>query len=528
MFNRLMSLSRSLFRSLGYTEQIMAARHPGSPNTMAKIAVNEQTALRYAAVYACIRCISETKGSLPMEVVETNKSGVQVVTKSHPVAQLLTYEPYEDMTAPVWSETRQSDVLTGGNSYCEIVWGNDGHPSALIPRHWSLVRPYRDAQGHLVYEVRQTMGGSMIRTLDRSQMLHVPHFGNGIVGWSPIRLLAESIGIGLAQDKFAAAYFGNSAKPSLIVEAQGTLSDEVYARLKNEMDTQYSGDNAHRPFLLEGATAKPLLIPANEAQLLESREFQEEVICRVFRVPPHMVGLLRRATFSNIEAQDLSYEKHTIRPQLIRDEAEMNRKLFLKNERGRFHVRFNVDDLLRADIKTRYDAYKTAIMAGFKSRNEVRETEHLAARPGCDELLLPEAIFGKSHGKDTTSKTKSKTAQVDTQASKRKRRTDPRLVALTTQTIAGLIAREVTHAERAAGKPDQFREAIVTQYQKHLEVISAKLLFAELIEPAKQSATARRDELLALADCPDLHAAVVNLISTWATTAEPLALQILA
>jgi hypothetical protein len=317
------------------------------------------------------------------------------------------------------------------------------------------------------------MGGSMIRTLDRSMMLHVPHFGNGIVGWSPIRLLAESIGIGLAQDKFAAAYFGNSAKPSLIVEAQGTLSDEVYARLKNEMDTQYNGDNAHRPFLLEGATAKPLLIPANEAQLLESREFQEEVICRVFRVPPHMVGLLRRATFSNIEAQDLSYEKHTIRPQLIRDEAEMNRKLFLRNERGRFHVRFNVDDLLRADIKTRYDAYKTAIMAGFKSRNEVRETEHLPARPGCDELLLPEAIFGKSQGKDTSkTKTKTNTATGDTQASTRTLRTDPRLVALTTQTIAGLIAREVTHAERAAGKPDQFREAIVSQYQKHFQTSS--------------------------------------------------------
>ena len=529
MINRLWSLvSNTVMRSLGYTEQVMAARVPGMPNTAAKIAVNEQTALRYAAVYACIRCISETKGSLPMEVVETNKSGVMTVTKSHPVAQLLTYEPYEDMTSTVWSETRQSDVLTGGNSYCEIVWGTDAVPTALIPRHWSLVRPYRDDAGHLVYEVRQTIGGSQIRTLDRSQMLHVPGFGNGIVGWSPIRLLAESIGIGLAQDKFAAAYFGNSAKPGLIIESPGTLADDVYARLKNEVDTQYNGDNAHRPMLLEGATAKPLLIPANEAQLLESREFQEEVICRIFRVPPHMIGLLRRATFSNIEAQDLSYEKHTMRPWLIRDESELNRKLFLKSERGRFHVRHNVDDLLRADIKTRYDAYKTAILAGFKSRNEVRETEHLAARPGCDELLLPEAIFGKSQGKDSQ---KKKPVQGDNLASKRKRRSDsidPRLVTLTAQTISGLIAREITHAERATSKPEQFRDSIVGHYVKQMEVISTKLVFAGMVEPAKRAAKAHRDELLALADSPHLAEDVSALCSTWQAEAEPLAKSILA
>ena len=525
MLNRLWSMVKGFAaaRGLGYTESIMAARVPGVPNTMAKIAVNEQTALRYASVYACIRCISETKGSLPMEVIETNKSGKESVTTQHPVAQLLHFEPYEDMTPMVWSETRQADVLTGGNGYCEIVWGNDVYPTALIPRHWSLVTPRRDENGRLVYDVRQSSGSANIRTLDRSQMLHVPGFGNGIVGWSPIRLLAETIGIGLAQDKFAAAYFGNSAKPSLVLESPGTLGDEVFNRLKNEIEINHSGDNAHRPMLLEGLTAKPLLIPANEAQLLESREFQEEVVCRIYRVPPHMIGLLRRATFSNIEAQDLSYEKHTMRPWLIRDEQELNRKLFSKSDRGRFKVRHNVDDLLRADIKTRYDAYKTAILGGFKTRNEVRATEHLPSMPGCDELLLPEAIFGKSKGKD-----KGKTSTGDQQDSARKRRTDPRLDKLLCQTVAGLIAREATHAERAAGRPDQFRESVVSLYAKHAELLAEKLACVRDAGPALRAAQAHRDELLALADSPALAADVASLTSTWSAEAAPLTTALLA
>lgn len=406
MFNRLWSAAtRTLCRSLGYTEQIMAARVPGIPNTASKIAVNEQTALRYAAVYACIRCISETKGSLPIEVVETNKSGVESVSKLHPVAQLLSYEPYEDMTPMVWGEVRQADVLTGGTGYCEIVWGNDATVQALIPRHWTLVTPRRDPAGHLIYDVRQSIGSSNIRTLDRSQMMAIPGFGNGIVGWNQIRLLAESIGIGLAQDKFTGCYFGNSAKPSIVIETLGVLGDDAYARLKNDVDTNYSNDNAHRPLLVEGGVVKPITISAEDAQLQEAREYQEEVICRIFRVPPHMIGLLRRATFSNIEAQDLSFEKHTIRPHLIKDEQEMNRKLFLRSERGRFHVRHNVDDLLRADIKTRYDAYKTAILCGIRSRNEIRANEHWSPVEGGDELVLPQSVFGKPDPGDSSKKT---------------------------------------------------------------------------------------------------------------------------
>jgi hypothetical protein len=232
-----------------------------------------------------------------------------------------------------------------------------------------------------------------------------------------------------------------------------------------------------------------------------------------------MIGLLRRATFSNIEAQDLSYEKHTIRPWLIRHEQEMNRKLFLRSERGRFSVRHYVDDLLRADIKTRYEAYKTAILAGFKSRNEVRQTEHLPPRKGCDELLLPEAIFGKSGGNQKPSK------QPSEQNSKRYGR---RLLDITAQTVAGLIAREVTHLERAAGKPEQFAESVRSFYEKHSEMLTERLSVAGTPRAAVESAIERRDQALALANSAHLAVDVASLASTWSSEARLIAKKVIA
>jgi HK97 family phage portal protein len=364
----------------------------------AGVTVNENTAMRFSAVFASIRVIAETRGSLPIHVFERKKSGKRALVSQHPVSIALSTQPNDDMTPMVWSETCTAHVLSWGNSPCEIVWGDRGELVSLIPRHPSLVTPYRNSNGELMFEVKPE-SQERPRNLDRSQMIWVPGLGgNGIVGWSPIRLAAESIGIGLGQDQMAAAYFGNKAKPGLVVTAPGSIEDTAYARLKNELDTQYQGSNAFRALLLEnGLTAAPLTIPMNEAQFLESREFQgEEIACRWYRLPPHVVGFLRRATFSNIESQDLYFEKHTMRPWLIRFEQEMNRKLFSRNEWGRFYVKHNVDALLRADIKTRYEAYKSAILAGWKNRNEIRDMEDLNPVDGLDDYPLPEAIFGKS------------------------------------------------------------------------------------------------------------------------------------
>jgi HK97 family phage portal protein len=271
--------------------------------TYSKIAVNEQSALRYAAVGACIRCLSETKGSLPIEMYEISATGAETLVTQHDLVGLLTTEPNPDMTPIVWGETRQQFMLSGGNGYTEIVFDQDGGILQLIPRHWSLVTPYRDDSGALMYRVQSELGGAA-RHLDRSRMLHIPAMGNGIVGWSNIRLHSEAIGIGMAKDRFAATYYGNSARPSVAYSFPGTLGDTAYKRMKEDIDTGYVGDNAHRPMVIEGGgTVTPLMIPFGDAMSVEQLEFSEEEIARAFRVPPHMIGLLRRATFSKPNAR---------------------------------------------------------------------------------------------------------------------------------------------------------------------------------------------------------------------------------
>lgn len=385
-------------------QQMLAGRsmylHGG---TASKVTVNERTALSLAAFFSCVRVIAETKASLPLQVFEYSKDGKRRVQKhdarvmQHDVAGLLAYEPNPDQTPMVWNEYRAAQCLCSGNSYTEIVLDQRGRATALIPREWSAVEPFRGEAGELLYRVRDS--GGETRVLDRSQMLHVPAMGNGVIGWSPVRMHAETIGIALGADRFAATYFGNGVKPSIVLSTSGSMDPLTKKQLEEDLDRRYTGDSAHRAIIAEGGlTVTPLSIPMDEAQFLESRVFETQEIARIFRVPPHMIGELSRATFSNVEAQDLSFEKHTMRPWLVRDEQELNRKLFPRSEWGRFYVKHNVDALLRADIKTRYEAYKTAILAGFMTQNEVRDLEDRDPVEGGDRLLLPEAIFGKSGG----------------------------------------------------------------------------------------------------------------------------------
>lgn len=481
MFDRLARGVSGLIRRFSPMQQMLAARsqylHGG---TASKISVNERTAFNYAAVYACIRCIAETKASLPIQVYENLPNGKKAKVSQHYVSGLLGMSPNDDQTPMVWSEFRQAQVLSSGNGYCEIVFDGRGVPIQLIPRDWKLVTPFRSTAGQLLYEVRSANGG-VTRTLDTSEMIHVPGFGDGITGWSPLRLAAEAIGIGLGQDQSAATLLGNGVKPSIVVTTPGLMQPERRKELQEQLDTNYSGQNAHKAMIADGGiTVTPISIPLTDAQFLESREFQEEEIARVFRVPPHMIGLLRRATFSNIEAQDLSFEKHTMRPWLVRDEQELNRKLFPRSQWGRFFVKHNVDALLRADIKTRYEAYKTAILAGIKTQNEVRELEDLEPAEGGDKLLLPEAIFGKSGGKGQPSNAKAP-APAKSRAGLRRSKPcidvapepEPSQLfrALVRDVVRGLIQREITQIERSHSDLTK----LATFFDRHAAVVAEKL-----------------------------------------------------
>lgn len=465
--------SRLEARQQSPLQQMLFARSAFLHGTGEAIPVNEKTAMLFSAVYASIRIIAETKASLPIKVYERLPGNRRAEATMHPVAELLHGggpNPY--MTPMVFNEVRQAHVLGWGNNFAEIELDGRGEILSLTPIHPSQIRRYFIARaggaqvpGVLYYEVEDAAGGT--RLIEQGRMLHVPGLGgNGFWGWSPIKMLAQSIGIGLANERYAATFFANSARPSLIVSHPRRLDDAAYARLKTDLETHYSGGNAHKPLLFEdGMTGNAISMPLNEAQFLESRKFQgEEIAARGYRLPPHVAGYLDRATFSNIEAQDLYFEKHTMRPWLERDEQELNRKLFSREERRRFYVKHNVDALLRADIKTRYEAHQRAILSGWKNVNEVREKEDLdpIGEQG-DVYILPQNM------------TPAALLGMDKKSEGSGERSDPRLAALVEQTVRGLIQREVTQAQRAAKDPATFAARMDEFYEKHAGLVREKL-----------------------------------------------------
>lgn len=483
------AIAQRLLRSTPLDQMLQArAAAIGGINSAAGVTVNETTAMNLAAVFASVRIIAETKASLPFEVFEVTAGGRKTKTLMHPVAELLCCEPNPEQTPMVFGETLQAHLLTWGNCYAEIVWSLGAEPVSLHLHHPSRVRPFRGNSGELLYEIKE-QGGSA-RTIDRSRMLHVPGLGgDGIVGWSPVRLAAQSIGIGLATDQMAASYFGNGARPSLVVESAGEMDDETFGRLKHEVESQYSGTNAHKVLVLEGGmSAKQMTIPLNEAQFLESRKFAgEEIASRWFRLPPHVAGYLDRATFSNIDAQDRYFERHTMRPWLIRHEQEINRKLFLRSERRTYYAKHNADALLRADIETRYKAHQTALLSGFLTINEVRALEDMDPVEGGDDVIVAQSIYGQQDP--------SAPDQVGGVT-----RNDPRVGILLTRTLTGLIHRELNTVERHAGKPDDdYRQRISAFYEGHRKTVAERLTgVAEQrqIEAIDAELERHRDDLL--------------------------------
>ena len=337
--------------------------------------VTPSSAIQVSAVYACVRVIAETIASLPLNVFEaTDKGGVKAL--EHPLQRLLHDEPNPEMTSFIWRETMLSHLLLWGNSYCQILrTGRNGivglYP--LLPDHMAVDR---DTKGKLTYTYTTSEG--RMEQLNPEDVLHIPGLGfDGVMGYSPIALEKAAIGLGIAAEEYGSKFFQNGARPSGILTHPNTVKDP--AALRASWNAAYGGSgNASRVAVLEeGMTFVPLSMPNNEAQFLETRKFQVTEICRIFRVPPHMIGDLERATFSNIESQNISFAVHTIRPWLVRIEQAINKTLIPENEKGRYYAQFNIDGLMRGDYKSRMEGYAIARQNGWMSANDIRALENL-------------------------------------------------------------------------------------------------------------------------------------------------------
>ena len=359
--------------------------------------VNERTAMQMTAVYSCVRILSEAVASLPLQFYRYNADSGKEKAVDHPLYFLLHDEPNPEMTSCVFRETLMTHLLLWGNAYSQIIRNARGEIIALYPLMPDRMEVNRDQDGQIYYEYylssddAHTMKGTSVR-LQEQDVLHIPGLGfDGLVGYSPIAMAKNAIGMAIACEEYGAKFFANGAAPSGVLEHPGTIKDP--SRVRESWQATFGGSaNANKVAVLEeGMKYTPISISPNEAQFLETRKFQIDEIARIFRVPPHMVGDLEKSSFSNIEQQSLEFVKYTLDPWVARWEQAMVRALLTPEEKKKYFFKFNVDGLLRGDYQSRMAGYVTARQKGWMSANDIRELENLdriPAEAGGDLYLI--------------------------------------------------------------------------------------------------------------------------------------------
>lgn len=362
----------------------------GGSETTAGLDVTTETALGLVAVYACVRILSETVASLPLILYRRRADGGKERAFDHPLYPVLHDLANEDMTAFAFRETLMGHITTWGNGYAQIRRTRGGTVYDLWPLRPDKMTVTRAPGGTLRYVYERGPGDT--RTFPAEDILHVAGLGfDGVSGYSPIALARNAIGLGMAADEFGARFFANDARPGVVLQHPGHLGDLAYTNLKKSWAETHGGvAQSHKPAILEeGMTVKEIGLPPQDAQYLETRKFQAVEIARLYRIPPHMIADLERATFGNIEQQSLEFVVHTLRPWLVRWEQWINYRLLLPDERGEYFCEFLVDALLRGDLLSRYNAYAVGRQNGWLSANDVRAFENMNPIDGGEVYLVP-------------------------------------------------------------------------------------------------------------------------------------------
>ena len=342
--------------------------------------VSAETAMKYSAVNACVRVLSETFASAPVILYKKIKDGRDPVTDD-PVYDILHNRPNDEMAPFNFNETIMTNFCVGGNAVCERLVNSKGALIGLYPYSHSITKIDRDPK---TKRLRYGIGnGPEGKTLKRNQVLHVPNMSfNGVIGLSPISYAAQTIRLGLSYEKFGVNFYKNAAMPSGAFESPNVVGDIAYERLRKELKENYIGlERTGTPMLLEeGMKWSQITINPIDAQLLESKYFQIEDICRIYRVPQHLVNKLDRSTNNNIEHQSLEFVMYTMLPIYKRFEDNYNMQILTPEQRkDGLYFEFKLDGLLRGDQKSRAEAYGLARQWGWMSVNDILKLEN---RPG--------------------------------------------------------------------------------------------------------------------------------------------------
>ena len=359
------------------------AQYLTSQNVAGQV-VNKEQAMRLSTVYACVKILSETVSTLPCHLYRQVGDSKEMHSGA-PLHDLMLRNPNEFMTAPEFYSYIMTCLLLQGNFFGYINRTSSGRVVEILPLQPENVTIRQDQQFNVIYEVQFANGKKDI--LDQNQILHIKNMTlDGVNGLSPIRYNSEALGSAIAARDYASNVFGNDATPRGILATDGMLSDDAYQNIRESWQASHQGvSNAHRIAILEqGLKFTPLSMSPADVQLLDSRKYSRTEVCAMFRVPPHMVADLDRATFSNIEHQDLQFYKSTILPYLTSIEARLNKSLLGVNTQ---HFKFDVGGLLRSDLTTRVNSYKELIACGVMSPNEARERLDMNPRDGGDEFI---------------------------------------------------------------------------------------------------------------------------------------------
>ncbi|ELD3428704.1 phage portal protein [Enterobacter hormaechei] len=360
----------------------------GDLDVIRTLTVTPETAMKLAAVYACIYVLSSNIAQMPLYVLRKTDKEVMPAT-DHPAWYLLSCEPNFWQTSYKWRELKQRHILGWGNGYTWVKRDRKGQLKtleAVMPWETSLI----DRGGRYTYGVYNEYGSYAVSPYD---MIHIRALGNNEkMGISPVMQHAQTIGMGLAGQEYVNSFFQGNARPAGIVTVKGELKTEAFKNLKEMWQKAAAA--------LRRAENKTMLLPADldykaltvspvDMQIIDMMKLNRSLIASIFNVPAHMINDLEKATFSNISEQAIQFVRYTIMPWVVNWEQELNRRLFTSAElRSGYYTRFDLAGLLRGTAKERASFYHYAITDGWMSRNEVRVLEHLNPVKGLDEMLI--------------------------------------------------------------------------------------------------------------------------------------------
>lgn len=378
--------------------------------------ISDERALQLSAVWSCVRLIAESVAGLPLGFFERTDGGRQPLSIEHNLVNLLKRRPNSVMTSHEFREAMTCQLVLWGNAYAKISWigrGGSERPTSLTPLRPGHMIPYREADGTVTYHYTTDSG---VEVYSQKSIFHLKGFSaEGVVGFSPLALARQSMGLAVAAEQYSASTFRNGGRPVGTLNFDEFLTTEQRTKAREMYENITAGATNNTKFwVLEGGVKyNPIAIPPDDMQMLESRRFQLAEIARFFRVPSHLINDSDKATSwgSGIEQLNLAFLQYTLAPYLARWEHTINRSLLSPVEKRRIIVEHNVEGLLRADSAGRSAFYSQMVQNGLMSRNEVRAKENMAPVDGGDDLtaqvnLVPLAMLGQKPESDPAKETR--------------------------------------------------------------------------------------------------------------------------